>query len=180
MASANPEVASLVRLLDHLLEETASEFGRNHWHSLIRNLSTVRPEDWDALPPGGGRTIRELTMHIGKAWPFYANHAFGDGTRAWRDDPVNGFEPGTTPESITAWLRAAHAEFRNAIAILSDDQLSKPCLEMEGGPAWDVRRLVENQIQHTLYHVGEINHLRALLQGNDQWGLDDMGREDND
>jgi hypothetical protein len=32
-------------------------------------------------------------------------------------------------------------------------------------------------LQNGLYHAGEINHIRALLQGNDAWGNDDMGRE---
>lgn len=178
MAESNVVVASLVQLLDHVFEEDASEFGRLHWHSLIRNLSTVRPEDWDALPPGGGRTIRELALHIGAGWPFYANHAFGDKTRDWANRAVNGVEPGTTPESVTAWLRAAYAEFREAVAALTDDRLSEPCLQMEGGAPWDIRRVVEIQLQTTLYHVGEINHLRALLQGNDDWDHQDMGRED--
>lgn len=40
MTASRVEVTSLVRLLDHVLEESASEFGRLHWHSLIRNLST--------------------------------------------------------------------------------------------------------------------------------------------
>jgi hypothetical protein len=178
MTRSRIEVESLVRQLDHILEEHASEFGRDHWHSLIRNLSTVRPEDWDALPPGGGRTIRELVMHIGSGFPYYANHAFGDGTREWSNKVVNGVAPGTTPEEMTTWLRAAHAEFRTAVAGLTDDQLDEPCMSLMGSPPWRGRRVVENQLQHALYHVGEINHLRALLQGNDDWDHEDMGRED--
>ncbi len=178
MTRSRVEVASLVGQLDRMLDEHDSEFGRLHWHSLIRNLSTVRPEDWDALPPSGGRTIRELAMHIGSGFPYYANHAFGDGTREWSDKVVNGVAPGTMPEEIATWRRAAHAEFRNAVARLIDDQLDDTCMSMVGGPPSDVRRVVEGQIQHTFYHIDEINHLRALLQGNDDWDHEDMGRED--
>ena len=32
-------------------------------------------------------------------------------------------------------------------------------------------------IQHTLYHTGEINLIRSVLQGNDDWDHQDMGRE---
>lgn len=167
-----------MRLLDHVLEEQASEFGRLHWHSLIRNLSTVRREDWDALPPGGGRTIHELVRHIGSGFPFYANHAFGDGTREWANKEVNGLLPGTTPEEMIAWLRAAHGVFRNAVAELTDDQLDQLGMTFTDGPPWTTRRVIEIMIQHPLYHIGEINHLRALLQGNDDWDHQDMGRDD--
>jgi hypothetical protein len=30
-----------------------------------------------------------------------------------------------------------------------------------------VRRVVELMIQHSTHHTGEINYIRALLQGND-------------
>jgi hypothetical protein len=33
------------------------------------------------------------------------------------------------------------------------------------------------QIQHSIYHTGELNHIRALLQGNDDWDHQDMGRD---
>lgn len=178
MTQSRVEVASLVGQLDRMFEETTEEFGRLHWHSLIRNLSTVRPEDWDALHPGGGRTIRELVMHIGTGFPFWANHAFGDGTREWSDKVVNGVAPGLTPDEMTTWLRAGYAEFRKAVVVLTDGNLSDICARPWDGPAQDARRIIEGQIQHTLYHVGEINHLRALLQGNDDWDHQDMGRED--
>jgi hypothetical protein len=64
------------------------------------------------------------------------------------------------------------------VAGLVDDQLGEECMSMEGGPPLTKRRVVEGQIQHTFYHTGEINHLRALLQGNDDWDHQDMGRED--
>jgi hypothetical protein len=42
----------------------------------------------------------------------------------------------------------------------------------------ETRRVIELMIQHPLYHIGEINHIRALLQGNDDWDHQDMGREE--
>jgi uncharacterized damage-inducible protein DinB len=178
MTRAQMEVMTLVGQLDRALEEDAAEYGRLHWHSLIRNLSTVRPEDWDAVPPGGGRTIRELVMHIGKVYLSYASCGFGDGSRDWSDTAIDGLEPGTTPEEVTRWLRATHAEFRNAVAALQDDQLDQQGMSFDDGPPWTTRRVVEVMIQHSFYHAGEINHLRAMLQGNDDWNHQDIGRED--
>lgn len=117
-------VGELVTLLDHILEEHG--FGRDHWHSLIWNLSTIEPVQWTALPPGGGRTIREIVLHVGSGFLMYESHAFGDGTRLHGDRIVNGVGPGETPEETTAWLRLAHATLRERVAGLTDDQLGKP------------------------------------------------------
>jgi uncharacterized damage-inducible protein DinB len=177
MTESRVEVESLVRLLDHILEEQASEFGWNHWHSLIRNLSTTRNEDWNALPVGAGRTIRELVIHIGRGFLTYGDHAFGGGTRTWGDDAIDGLEPGETPAETITWLRASHGEFRNGLAALTDKDLDtlRPA---PWGVTLEIRRLVEIMIQHPLYHIGEINHIRALLQGNDDWDHEDIGREE--
>ena len=177
MTQSRAQVDALVLLLDHTLEETAAEFGWDHWHSLIRNLSTVRTEDWDALPAGGRRTIRELVVHIGGCYLMYENHAFGDGKREWGNREVDGLLPGETPEELTTWLRATHRVFRDSVAALTDDQLAEIQQAPWEGPL-ETRRIVELMIQHGLYHVGEINHIRALLQGNDDWDHQDMDREE--
>jgi hypothetical protein len=178
MTASRTEVDSLVRLLDHTMDESAAEFGWDHWHSLARNLSTVEPGEWDRLPAGGGRTIRELVGHLGVTYLMYASHAFGDGSRTARDREVDGVGPGESPEEMIAWLRMAHATLRNSVAQLTDDQLGD-LRKAPWGEQYEARRLVEIQIQHALYHVGEINHIRALLQGNDDWEHEDMAREPN-
>lgn len=170
-------VAELVTLLDHTLEEQASEFGWDHWHSIVWNLHNVDPGQWTALPPGGGRTIRELVIHLGTTYLMYASHAFGDGTRVKSDRAIDGVGPGETPEATIAWVRRAHAALRDRVAELTDDQLGE-LRKAPWGDTYETRRLIELQIQHTLYHVGEINHIRALLQGNDDWDHQDMGRDE--
>jgi hypothetical protein len=178
MSSDRTQVDLLLYFIDHNLEESAADYGWDHWHSLVRNLSTVRPEDWDALPVGGAshRTIRQLVHHVGRTYPMYANHAFGDGTRDWDETAVEGLEPGETPDEMIAWLRACHRTFRDAVAALTDDELLVR-RKAPWGDEFEARRLIELQIQHALYHVGEINHIRALLQGNDDWDHQDMDRE---
>lgn len=174
--SDNPAIRELATLFDHVLEEHG--FGWDHWHSLLWNLHNVKPEEWNRAPVGGGRTIRELVTHVGAGWLAYANHAFGDGTREWRDLNIDGVEPAESPESYDPWLRAAHAELRNRISELSDAQLGD-IRKAPWGDEYEIRRLIELQLQTSFYHIGEINHIRALLQGNDDWDHQDMGREDN-
>jgi hypothetical protein len=33
----------------------------------------------------------------------------------------------------------------------------------------ETRWFIVTMIEHNLYHAGEINHIRALSQGNDNW-----------
>lgn len=168
-------VGELVTLFDHTLEEHG--FGWDHWQSLVWNLHNVAPEQWTTLPSGGGRTIREIVVHVGRTFLMYANHTFGDASRQRDDLVVEGIGPGQTPAETTAWLRQAHAAAREGIAGLTDDQLGEP-RKAPWGETYETRRIVELMIQHPLYHVGEINHIRALLQGNDDWDHQDMGRDE--
>jgi uncharacterized damage-inducible protein DinB len=178
MTASTAQVETLLGQFDRVLEERTEEYGRLHWHSLIRNLETVRPQDWDTRAPGGGRTIRDIVLHIGQVFLAYARYGFGDGTWVWTDTTPGGITPGTTPDDLVRWLRATHAEFRNGIATLTDDNLDTIGIAFDDGPPWTNRRIVEVMIQHPLYHIGEINYLRALLQANDDWMHQDNGRED--
>ena len=166
-------VNELLIMFDHVLEEHG--FGWDHWHSLLWNLHNVAPDEWTRIPPGGGRTIRELVVHMGSTFLMYGSHAFGDRSRNWGDRDIDGLGPGDTPEQTEAWLRSTHAMLRERIAGLTDDQLGE-VRPAPRGDEYEIRRLIELQIQHTLYHTGEINHIRALLQGNDDWDHQDMGR----
>lgn len=173
--SASAAVTELTMLFDHVLEEHG--FGIDHWHSLLWNLHNVRDEDWRALPQGGGRSILELVVHIGDGWLGYDSSVFGDGSREWGDRTIDEVELEYTPEAIETWLRAAHKLLRDNIANLTDGQLGEK-RRAPWGEELEIRRLIELQIQTSFYHIGEINHIRALLQGNDDWDHQDMGRDD--
>jgi len=167
-------VDELVTMFDHVLEE--SGFGWDHWHSLLWNLHNVRDDEWDRAPVEGHRTIRQLVLHIGDGFLSYASHAFGDRSYQWASHVVHDVSPGETSAEVIAWIRLAHRELHEHIATLTDDELSV-LRSAPWGEQYETRRLIELQIQHAIYHTGEINHLRALLQGNDEPGNDDIGRE---
>lgn len=166
-------INELTMLFDHLLEE--NEFGRDHWHSLLWNLHNVEPDQWVQLPPGGGRTISQLVWHIGVTWLMYSARSFRGLDRSWDDDEIDGIRPGDTYASVETWLRRAHRELREDIAGLTDADLDvlRPA---PWGDIYETRRIIELQLQHCMYHTGEINHIRALLQGNDDWDHRNLGR----
>ena len=66
------------------------------------------------------------------------------------------------------WMTAAHRRFVDHLAALGDDDLGEPRLA-NWGETVPTRWLVSAIATHSTYHAGEINHIRALLQGNDAW-----------
>lgn len=105
---------------------------------------------------------------------MYENQAFGDSTREWGDLDIDGPSPNREPAETIEWLRSTHAIFRNSVARLEDSQLTE--LSPWGAP-WTNTRIIEIMIQHPLYHIGEINYARALLQNNNDWHHQDIGRD---
>jgi uncharacterized damage-inducible protein DinB len=169
MSSARVQATLLKDLLDRSFYEDPALYNDRRWHSLISNLEPVRPEDWDALPEGAERPIRELVLHTGKCYLMYENHCFGDGTMAWNAGAMaEGLPPQASPEQTIAWLRAAHRTFSESLAKITDEQLDEA-----GAGSWSEglprRDFIERMIQHGIYHAGEINHLRGTIQRNDAW-----------
>ena len=128
--------------IEELVRLMDRAFGGNE-HSLLDNIRSVRDESWEALPQGAKRSAREITRHVGLFKYIYANHAF-DGADMDYSDPAPGRH--ATPAAATQWLGEAHW-----------GQLV---------PTYD---LMVTMVEHDLYHAGEINHTRALLQDDYGW-----------
>jgi uncharacterized damage-inducible protein DinB len=155
-------VDQLLYLMDQAFEARQA----HEWHSLISNIESVRDEDWTRVPGGGERSIAEIAEHAGEAKRIYANKAFGDGTISWDDYAARVANLPGKAEMID-WLRESHAILRECVAALGDDDLPKPRLA-HWGTEKETRWLIATMIEHDLYHSGEINHIRALMQANDE------------
>ena len=147
-------------------------FAGPDWHSLLSNLATVMPGDWEWVPPGGERTIRAIVRHMGRSKVIAHDQAFGSGTLTWEDPNFDRDSDAATVDipSAIAWLRMGHERLRGGIAALADDAEVLRPRRTNWGELRETRWvIVVTMIQHDLYHAGEINHLRALHQGNDGW-----------
>jgi uncharacterized damage-inducible protein DinB len=156
------ELEALLHLMDEAFE--------GHM-SLIQSLDDVRDEDWWATPPGGRRSIASILEHVGWAKWMYENYGFGDASLRGDLPPMwpADSRPRPRPE-LLAWLREGHSRMRASVGALEDDSaLERPRFvygRQRDGPT---REIVTIMIAHDFYHAGEINHLRAVLQGNDSW-----------
>jgi uncharacterized damage-inducible protein DinB len=161
-----PRIDELLRLMANGFEE--GEF------SLLANLGSVDDVSWTALPEGGHRSIRDLTAHVGMFKFMYANHAFRDASFDYSEDPATPpDERLSTPSAAVEWLSEGHAYLTTAIDELTDDAELGALRKAHWGGMVPTEALLTIMVQHDLFHAGEINHARALLQDTDRWYIPD-------
>jgi uncharacterized damage-inducible protein DinB len=149
--------------LMYLMDEAFDAPG--HEHSLLANLASLHDDDWDWQPPGGKRTISAIVGHVAACKHMYDHYAFGEAQWTWADPR---WSKPRSPSELVDWLKEGHHILRGHVAGLSDDDLVT-LRRANWGEMKETRWLVSAMIEHDLYHAGEINHIRALKQGNDAW-----------
>ncbi len=161
-------------LLNALLAQLDGAFEGDREHSLLGNLRNVGEADWVWRPSGsaeeGGRSIHDIVWHVGACKYMYEDYAFGDGSRRWDEPFIDApAEPRPMGEMLE-WVHAGHARLVDSVGALADDAELERLRLTNWGEQLATRRIIEIMVMHDLYHAGEINHLRALAQGNDHWG----------
>jgi hypothetical protein len=161
--------------LDTLIALSEDAYQGDLEHSLLANLRDLCPEDWTALPPGGGRSIAGILEHVGWAKWMYADYAFGSASLRGDQPPMvpPGGARARPAGELLAWLAEGHGRWLAALrALPGDAELERERLA-NWGERLPTRVLIRILIAHDLYHAGEINHLRCLLAGTDRWPYDD-------
>jgi uncharacterized damage-inducible protein DinB len=154
----------LVKLIEEAFEGDPS-------HSLLANLKDLREEDWTATPVGSNRSIADILEHVGWSKWMYEDYAFGSASMRGDQPPLVPSEGmRSRPQAeLLSWLTEGHGRWLASVRALPDDaELAKDRLTNWGEqlPTHDIIRIM---IAHDFYHAGEINHIRALLQGTDRW-----------
>ena len=157
-----PRIDELVLLMDRAFADSE--------HSLLRNLLTVHPDSWGTVPLGGRRSIREITLHVRRFKFMYANHGFRSGDLDYSEPPATpASERLATIETAIEWLREGHAYLTGCVNELPDDSELDVDRKAHWGEPVPARHIIVTMIEHDLYHAGEINRTRALLQDDDGW-----------
>jgi hypothetical protein len=139
-------------------------------HSLLTNLGTVTEADYQR--EHDGRSIRDMVRHLAAAKHVYNNQAFGEASLFMPDLQTRIYDSQASMTDDIAWLHQGHEQLRASLAALDDADLATERPVHMGG-SLETRGIISIMIEHDLYHAGEINHLRALMQGTDYW----RGRE---
>jgi uncharacterized damage-inducible protein DinB len=156
-------VNTLLYLMDNAFENSRP-------HALLNNLGTVTEADYDR--EHDGRSIREMVRHLAAAKHVYNNFAFEDAAMTWPTMQDRIYATDKSMSDDLEWLRHDQQVLRASLAALDDaDLLTRRPVHMGG--TLETRNILSIMIEHDLYHAGEINHLRALMQGTDHW----RGRE---
>ncbi|MEE9277593.1 MAG: DinB family protein [Dehalococcoidia bacterium] len=157
-------------VLDHFVWQLDECFERKPEHSLMGNLSSVTSDVLDKLPPGGGRTMRDILTHCASVKRMHTNHAFGDGELTWWTVwDGDGEIQDASLESLMEWLCRCHAEAQEAVRSLADDDELLVERRTHWGELRSTRLIIDAVMIHDIYHAGEINHLRGLLQNADHF-----------
>ena len=148
--------------------DDAFENGRSH--ALLINLASVTEDDY--AREHEGRSIHEMVRHVAAAKHVYENQAFGDASLFMPHFQERIYESKAGLAEDIEWLKHGHQVLRGSVAALDDSDLLTP-RRVHNGNLYETRSIIATMVEHDLYHAGEINHLRALLQENDYW----RGRE---
>jgi hypothetical protein len=162
------ETRDVVDAVATLIEDA---YEKDPEQSLISNLSGVSQGDWTTLPSGAERSISEILEHVGWAKWMYDDYAFGDGSLRGDEPPLipEGGASSRPPEELLAWLDQGHRRWLASVQALTNDaELGRERLT-NWGDRLPTRVIIRIMIGHDFYHAGEINHIRALLQGTDRW-----------
>lgn len=164
MANSRVIIDSLCGLIEDAFESDLSQ-------SLMGNLANLRGEDWTAVPHGGSRSIADILEHVGWCKWMYEDYAFGGASLQGDQPPLipaGGARSRPHTELIT-WLREGHQKWLASVRSLPDDaELGRERLT-NWGEMLTTKTIIRIMIGHDYYHAGEINHIRALFQGDDLW-----------
>ncbi len=167
-SSGNANFRTAIDTLVWLIEDA---FQGDSSHSLLANLHDLKDNESTSLPTGAGRSIADILEHVGWCKWMYENYAFGSATMRGDQPPLippDGAHSRPYGELLT-WLTEGHKRWLASVRALSSDaELEKKRLT-NWGEYLPTRVIIRIMIAHDIYHAGEINHLRALLNGTDRW-----------
>ena len=175
MNISTPPNASSHTALDTLVWLIAEAFEGDPSHSLLANLRDLREEDWTVTPPGSNRSIADILEHVGWSKWMYEDYAFGFALLRGDQPPLvpAGGARSRPQAELLLWLKEGHHRWLASVCALADDRELERKRLTNWGERLSTRVLIRIMIAHDLYHAGEINHLRAPIQGTDRWPYDE-------
>jgi hypothetical protein len=76
-------------------------------------------------------------------------------------------------DELLTWLMEGHQRWIASVRALANDAELDRARLTNWGERLPTRAIIRIMVAHDFYHAGEVNHLRALLQGTDRWPYDE-------
>jgi len=164
------EISSSRTAIDTLAWLIHDAFEGDPDQSLLANLRDLSAKDLTALPVGGGRSIADILEHVDWAKWMYEDYAFGSASMRGDQPPLVPANNARSrpPDELLAWLTEGHRRWLASVRALPNDAELDRERRTNWGTDLPTRVLIRILIAHDLYHAGEINHIRVLLQGTDR------------
>lgn len=157
-----PRIDELLLLMDRAFADSE--------HSLLKNLASVHGNSWSQIPQGGKRSIQNIVAHVGMFKFMYANHGFDTGDLDYGEPPATPApERLASVEAAMEYLQEGHEYLTGLIRELGDDSELEASRKAHWGGLVPTRHIIVTMIEHDVYHAGEVNRARALLQNDDGW-----------
>ncbi len=148
--------SEVTRIADQL--RRSFEGGAWHGPALLEVLDGVTARQAAAHPIAGAHSIWELVLHL-EAWTAVEVERLAGKPL---EEPEAGDWPAVADTSEAAWreasrrLEAAHRELVAAVERLPESRLE----EMAPGRDHTIYFMLHGQVQHTVYHAGQIAVLK--------------------
>jgi uncharacterized damage-inducible protein DinB len=163
MAQSRTAIDTLAWLVEEAFEGDLDQ-------ALMANLRDLHEEDWTALPARANRSIAEVLEHVGWSKWMYEDYAFGSASMRGDQPPLipTGGARSRPIAELLVWLKEGHQRWITSVRALSNDSELNQDRLTNWGERLPTRVIIRIMIRHDFYHAGEINHIRALLQGTDR------------
>ena len=148
-----------------MLKEYVAEFGK--YKKLGRQtLSQLSDEALNAIPAAEANSIGMIVRHLhGNLISRFTDFLTTDGEKEWRDRSAEFAEAPYTRAEVEEYWSAAWAKLENAMAELSDDDLSKT-VNIKG-ESMTADAAICRALAHVSYHVGQIVLLGRAAKAGD-------------
>lgn len=150
--------------IDRIKDQLDRAFNGKAWHgpAVKEVLEGVDSQAAERRPIAGAHTIWELVHHMAAWTEVVTRRIRGEAAKepaAGDFPPMSDSSPEAWARSL-AWLEDSYNELQEAVATLPDSALEERVNRAVGSSTATVYMTVHGNIQHYLYHAGQI----ALLK----------------
>ncbi len=165
-------------IVEHLKAQLENAYKGSRWHSLLRALEGITPEEAAWKPPAYAGfpwmrgSIVEIVFHVGGDSLYQLDHALGKRELTWEALQERFEREGGDLSAALRLAEEGYSALQKALESLTDEELQReyPTPESRGKQKRTLQAFFEMMIEHHLYHAGQIVYVRCLYQGLKQQG----------